>query len=756
MTDLVICAIFKNEAPYLYEWLSYHAYVGVKHFFLYDNNSDDNSREVIESWPERDKVTVIDWPHIPGQNAAYRHMIETHRNKDTWCAFIDCDEFLTPQRGGSLREALDWFEPRCNGFLVHWLMFGSSGQVNASPGPVTERFVRRAQTSFPPNNFGKSVVRLNRATEVAFCHIIRCIGDMLNDNGEVIDQLGSGSHTNSSHNLLALNHYYTKSLTEWQKRRSMGKADKTQDASDFRRLEEDFHRHDQNVVEDLTAVRITQLMKPIYYRNVAVLKSTSAAGRQQQRDMTMVTDGPNSTITIDFTSESPPSPYRLHGWSLPEPHGTWTNGNEAAVMIGGLEAGRDYICEMQVMPFLAPPTLTQQVIVVKLAGTQVARAALSADKVIRFPVPAVAIDDTGCTELSFWFPHATVPRSLGLNEDGRKLGFTFRTITLRQADGSEAASAAANDESSQTDVQSPPLAAVQGNSPSLGTKARIAAVTMVYNEPEFLPIWLKHYSRHVGIENCYVIDHGSDDGSTSGLSGCNVIRIPRSPYDPQLQSTFNSKFCSSLLCWYERVLYSDVDEIVLPDPAVATTLMEYCGLPLPDVVTAIGLNIQHVPSIEGRIDLSGPITLQRSWVLPSSSMCKPLLISRDIRWPGGSHSADSVLEFHHLYLFHLRSFDVDSSVQRQNKTRIMAWAEAGQGGHHARLSDDDWMRNFTSLADLPREDPSTFNAGTAPLKDFLDSVEASQKGREFDAYRIDINIWGSCLWRIPQRFKGTF
>ena len=84
---------------------------------------------------------------------------------------------------------------------------------------------------------------------------------MLNDAGEEIDQNGNGIHTGISHNLLALNHYYTKSLSEWRSRRAIGKADKKPGDADFQRTEEDFHRHDQNVVEDLTAAHIIRRMR---------------------------------------------------------------------------------------------------------------------------------------------------------------------------------------------------------------------------------------------------------------------------------------------------------------------------------------------------------------------------------------------------------------------------------------------------------------------------------------------------------------
>lgn len=42
-----LCLIFKNEAPFLKEWLDYHLTIGVDHFYLYNNNSDDDFKRVL-------------------------------------------------------------------------------------------------------------------------------------------------------------------------------------------------------------------------------------------------------------------------------------------------------------------------------------------------------------------------------------------------------------------------------------------------------------------------------------------------------------------------------------------------------------------------------------------------------------------------------------------------------------------------------------------------------------------------------------
>ena len=44
--NVSICAIFKNEALYLKEWIEFHRIVGIEHFYMYNNNSEDNFREI--------------------------------------------------------------------------------------------------------------------------------------------------------------------------------------------------------------------------------------------------------------------------------------------------------------------------------------------------------------------------------------------------------------------------------------------------------------------------------------------------------------------------------------------------------------------------------------------------------------------------------------------------------------------------------------------------------------------------------------
>ena len=61
---VTICAIFKNEGPYLREWLEYHMMIGVEHFYMYNNCSDDDYLTILKPYIDDNIVTLIDWPKL--------------------------------------------------------------------------------------------------------------------------------------------------------------------------------------------------------------------------------------------------------------------------------------------------------------------------------------------------------------------------------------------------------------------------------------------------------------------------------------------------------------------------------------------------------------------------------------------------------------------------------------------------------------------------------------------------------------------
>lgn len=162
---LAVCAMFKDEAPYLAEWIEFHKLVGIEHFYLYDDRSEDSSRAVLEPWVRAGVVTLTDCPvalAAGGQSRVYADGLKRARGHARWLAFIDVDEFLFSPERESLAEMLADYE-RHPGVLVNWQVYGSYGLETTPPGLVIESFLTRARTSWVRNQRVKSIVDPTRA-----------------------------------------------------------------------------------------------------------------------------------------------------------------------------------------------------------------------------------------------------------------------------------------------------------------------------------------------------------------------------------------------------------------------------------------------------------------------------------------------------------------------------------------------------------------------------------------------------------------
>jgi hypothetical protein len=220
---LAVCAIFRNEAPYLREWIEFHRMVGVERFFLYQNMSDDDWQPALQPYIDAGIVEVTDWPRSPpGQLHAYQHFIDTYKGQAWWAAFIDCDEFLFSPSHATIPEALaSVSSPDWGAVGVNWMCFGSSGRMRRTKGLVTERFTLRPADNFGPNLHIKSIVRMERVEWVGrnpHCFVV---------NGGTFDELGrevAGAFTTAAtHRSLRINHYHTKSHREYMQRIARGR-----------------------------------------------------------------------------------------------------------------------------------------------------------------------------------------------------------------------------------------------------------------------------------------------------------------------------------------------------------------------------------------------------------------------------------------------------------------------------------------------------------------------------------------------------
>jgi hypothetical protein len=234
-------------------------------------------------------------------------------------------------------------------------------------------------------------------------------------------------------------------------------------------------------------------------------------------------------------------------------------------------------------------------------------------------------------------------------------------------------------------------------SPNQTTK--IAAFTTVYNDRTFLPIWLRYYGQALsGEQNLFVLDHGSNDGSTANLGFANRIRVPREQFDEDQRSTFVRLFQASLLCYFDVVIFSDPDEILIADPEKFSGLGDFINQRCEQFVTAIGVDVQHLPDSEGEIDLNLPILSQRRYVRFAADYCKTLISRIPLVWRPGFHSCNYNPSIdRNLFLFHLKTIDRNVSLELLKKTRSYSWSERALKGRQAvqaRMEDDEFVRKF--------------------------------------------------------------
>ena len=76
--------IAKNEGPYFKEWLDWHISQGVEKFYVYDNESTDETKEVLSPYVERGIVEYIYFPGHRKQLAAYDDCLRKHRYDTRW------------------------------------------------------------------------------------------------------------------------------------------------------------------------------------------------------------------------------------------------------------------------------------------------------------------------------------------------------------------------------------------------------------------------------------------------------------------------------------------------------------------------------------------------------------------------------------------------------------------------------------------------------------------------------------------------
>ena len=255
--ELAIVVIIKNEGRYIKEFIDYHALAGADHFYVYDNESTDNIKEILNPYIESGLVEYIPYPGRCSQVAAYNDAVDKYKFDCRYMAFIDADEFITP-RGAEAKSIKDILHdilddiPFAAGLTPNWYMYSSGGQEKADfTRGVTERFLYRQSQVHP---HVKTIANPRLVKDILNCHWCQYLDGKaaINEKGGIVP-----SHSNNCDaiDVIGINHYFYKSKEEFIIKMERGYPDHGR-PHPLKEIEDDMN--DKTVVFDDAIVRYQQ------------------------------------------------------------------------------------------------------------------------------------------------------------------------------------------------------------------------------------------------------------------------------------------------------------------------------------------------------------------------------------------------------------------------------------------------------------------------------------------------------------------
>ncbi len=240
---LAVCAIAKNEGPYFNEWIEWHKAHGVEKFYIYDNESEDNTSEILQPYIDSG---LVEYHFIVGkkkQTLAYTDSLQRYRYDSRWIAFIDLDEFINPVKNTTIPEFLKDFE-KFSAVEINWLCYGSGGAKTQIPGTVMERFRKHSHPDCELNRHVKSIVNPRMTLSfISSHHSTVLFGSAVDTNMNKVTRYFTKREP--LHDKIRINHYAVKSFEEFLKKKSRGRGM----SLDYRGLDY-FERFDRNELEE--------------------------------------------------------------------------------------------------------------------------------------------------------------------------------------------------------------------------------------------------------------------------------------------------------------------------------------------------------------------------------------------------------------------------------------------------------------------------------------------------------------------------
>ena len=253
MYKLSVGAIIKNESTYILEWIAYHLLVGVEHFYIADNCSDDGQYQLLEALNELGIITLIHQGNLEkssAQVAAYNKIIQMSVDKSKLIAFIDGDEFIAINDLKKFNKELDVLisDDQYGAMALNWKTFGSSGKAKYEDKLVIERFLQCGNDQYRGNWTIKTISKPTFVERQLIHHAVLKKGQYKHVSLDKISFENGKNEgprtTDFDYNVAQVNHYVIKSKEEFVlKKMNRGCANRGKDKVKFLQY---FDNHDVN------------------------------------------------------------------------------------------------------------------------------------------------------------------------------------------------------------------------------------------------------------------------------------------------------------------------------------------------------------------------------------------------------------------------------------------------------------------------------------------------------------------------------
>ena len=234
---IALVAIAKDESKALLEWVAYYLDLGFDAIHIYDNESADETPNLLKSLSLRYPVYYQHWKskaNVSAQVTAYNHFLCTHGGQYDWVAFFDLDEFLVLKPEASLKEVLSSYPERVGAVGVNWITLGSSDVVEDDYAFTTLAFTWGPKLDHGNNRHIKTLLRPSATDSMVIHHCNLKDGYHYVHADETPLEFGKKKGISTAINLsvLRLYHYQLKSHIEFEKKISRGRAGKRINAPD--------------------------------------------------------------------------------------------------------------------------------------------------------------------------------------------------------------------------------------------------------------------------------------------------------------------------------------------------------------------------------------------------------------------------------------------------------------------------------------------------------------------------------------------